>query len=164
MAFKHLAIAIILAFFGVSAHAQLQCVDTNNTVMITQKWGDQQRRYSRNYGHIGDNDALIIKVQVPTTVIPSSKTLYSISGAEWLDGNTLRYFKVSNRPCDFGILGSSSFGAYFAVNNTPVIKKYSWWYKEPIPTFKPGETIYFNLKNSPGCYPTCNVFWSFFWR
>lgn len=157
-----LAVACLLAFSG-AAQAQLQCSDASNTVMVTHKWGDYQRKKSVDYGSIGDNDAFIIKVQIPATVAPSTR-LYSVFGAEWIDGRTLRYFNLSKYPCDFGTSTvGSSFGSYFAVNTTQVTRKYGRTVMK-YPTFKPGETMYVNIKNDFGCYPTCNIFWAFQWR
>jgi hypothetical protein len=160
---KKVFMALTLALFCGSAMAQtIKCDNVNNTLVYNHTWGDSAQKYSRSIGNFSDNDALVIKVDVPSTVALSAKKRYSFAGGEWQDGGVPRYIKASTKPCDFAAETSgTSFSADFYINNTPVVLK-SHGLRLPQPTFKPGETFYINLKNPPnGCYGACNVFWRF---
>jgi hypothetical protein len=159
---KKVLMAAVFALFCSSALAQpIKCEGVNKTFTFNQPWGDYTQKYTRNLGNFADNDALIIKIDIPQNV-PLSKKAYTLSGGEWQDNGVPRYIRLSSKPCDFASETSgTSFSATFFVNSTQVVLK-SYGLKLPQPTFKPGDTVYINIKNPPnGCYGACNVFWSF---
>lgn len=152
--------------FGIStiasaADAQISCPGAPNTYVYEQAWGDGARKFSAG---LNDNDVQIIKMTIPTSVPMSTHTRYGMSGGEWKDNGVPRNVKISNKPCEFNTeFSGKSFSVDFYVNDTPVVLKQKPIprYKVAQPTFKPGETVYINIKSDNGCYGSCNIFWQF---
>lgn len=160
---KKLIIALLLGISTVASAVDVSagCPGAPNTFVYNQAWGDGARKFSQG---LNDSDVQIIKLTIPVNTPLSAKTRYSMSGGEWKDQGVPRDIKVSASACDFrGEFTGKSFSADFYVNDTQVVLKDKLLprYKFPQPTFKPGDTVYINIRNDVGCYGSCNIFWQF---
>ena len=159
---KKLIVALLLGISAIaSTNVLAGCPGAPNTFVYTQAWGDGARKFSQG---LNDSDVQIIKLTIPADTPLSATKKYSMSGGEWKDNGVPRDIKVSSIPCDFkGEFTGKSFAADFYVNDAPVILKYKNLprFKFPQPTFKPGDTVYINIRNDVGCYGSCNIFWQF---
>jgi hypothetical protein len=135
----------------------INCTTTGDTRVMTIPWGNTNRFYTKDLGGFNNNDVIVVKAVVPTTVIPSTTIKYQFYGAEWQDLAALKISNVSKTPCDFGnkVDGSTSLTNDFYVNSSPVLVR-----RISYPTFNPGDTVYLNIKNfqPEACNNACNIF------
>ena len=128
-----------------------QCAGFTKTLNLTMDWNAPARLYTKDFGGMGPNDAVVVAFTTGSITSPSN-SLPRIVAAEWQSGPSTRIATLSPKPCDWTAqawAGGSTSGATvtipFTVGNT-----YNYGYYMIVPLMT---TYYYNIKNdaSPGC-------------
>jgi len=127
------------------------CSGFTKTISMTMDWNNPSRLYTKDFGGMGPNDAVVVTFTTGSATSPTNN-LPRFVAAEWQSQPSTRIAVMSPKPCDWGAqawTGGSTSGATVTIPFT-VGNPSNYGYYMIVPT---NTTYYFNVKNdsSPSC-------------
>lgn len=129
------------------------CPGFDKTVVMTFVWDKPGRLASRDYGHMGINDAAIFVFTTGPYPNPTNN-LASISAVEFDAIQSTRIAVLSDKPCDWSAQPVATASASGITVTVPfAVANYASTYLGFYSNLEVNKTYYFNIKNDPtgGC-------------